>query len=187
MWQQLTAFMVHLKCTTIRVFGGTSAFYYRLRAFSQINIHVDYICIYAQGSKLCFVYFRTFLFLITLIESVFNSQLSLRQLIQPNLESRFVVMFHLVPNLKSGSSPCAGLQVVTQPTHLLKNCYPQMRENPHRSEILPAKQLDNCCMRSCTHAGLNVFETEYHKRMNSDRKNVELPEIVVFIIEIQIF
>lgn len=36
--QQLTAFMLYLRC--IRVFGFISAFYYRLRAFSKININV---------------------------------------------------------------------------------------------------------------------------------------------------
>lgn len=36
--QQLTAFMLYLRC--IRVFGSISAFYYRLRGFNKININV---------------------------------------------------------------------------------------------------------------------------------------------------
>ena len=31
------------------------------------------------------------------------------------------------------------------------------------------------------------FETENHKRMDSDRKNLELPQIVIIIVEINIF
>ena len=36
----------------------------------------------------------------------------------------FIVMPQLGPSNYSGSSPCAGLQEVTQSTHLLKDCYP---------------------------------------------------------------
>ena len=77
---------------------------------------------------------------------VFYPQLTLRQLIQLNLESRFIVRSQLGLSIQPGSSPSAGLQVVTQSTHLLKDCYPQLVLNPHRSEIRPPKQLDYRCM-----------------------------------------
>ena len=44
------------------------------------------------------------------------------------------------------SSPCAGLQVVTQSTHLLKDCHPQLVSNLNHSKMLPRKQLDCECM-----------------------------------------
>ena len=47
------------------------------------------------------------------------------------------------PSIQSGSSPSAGLQVVTQSTHLSKD---QLVSNPRRSEIQPPKQLDYRCM-----------------------------------------
>ena len=46
---------------------------------------------------------------------VFHPQLTLCQLIQPDLESRFIVRSQLGLSIQSGSSP--GLQVVTQFTH----------------------------------------------------------------------
>ena len=76
----------------------------------------------------------------------FLSVVYLRQLIQTDLESRFIVRSQLGPSIQSGSSPSAGLQVVTQSTHLSKNCYPQLASNPHRSEIRSPKQLDYKCM-----------------------------------------
>ena len=36
-------------------------------------------------------------------------------------------------------------------------------------------------------ASLKVFETENHERTNSDRNKVELPQIVIFVVEIYIF
>ena len=36
--------------------------------------------------------------------------------------------------------------MVTQSTHLSKDCYPQLVLNPQRSEIQPTKQLDYRCM-----------------------------------------
>ena len=75
---------------------------------------------------------------------IFYLQLTLRQLIQPDLESWFIVRSQLGPIVQSGSFPSAGLQVVTQSTHLSKDCYPQLVSNPHRSEIRPPKQLQ--CM-----------------------------------------
>ena len=62
------------------------------------------------------------------------------------LGSRLVVRSQLGPSIQSGSSPSAGLQVVTQSTHLSKDCYPQLVSNPRRSEIQPPKQLDYRCM-----------------------------------------
>ena len=52
------------------------------------------------------------------------------------------VMSQYLVRLSSG----AGLQVVTQSTHLPKHCYPQLKPNPHRSEIQPSKQLEYRCM-----------------------------------------
>ena len=64
----------------------------------------------------------------------FLSVVYLRQLIQTDLESRFIVRSQLGPSIQSGS------------THLSKNCYPQLASNPHRSEIRSPKQLDYKCM-----------------------------------------
>ena len=85
-----------------------------------------------------FFFFRDF------IQSwgIFHPQLTLRQVIQPNLEFQS----QLGPSIQSGSSPCTGLRLVTQSTHLSKDCYPQLASNPHRSEIQPPKQLDYRCM-----------------------------------------
>ena len=77
---------------------------------------------------------------------VLYPQLTLQQLIQLDLESGFIVRFQLGPSIQSGSSPSARLQVVTQSTHLSKDCYAQLVLNPHRSEIRPPKQLDYRCM-----------------------------------------
>ena len=49
------------------------------------------------------------------------------------------------PSIQSGFSPSAVLQVVTQTTHLSKDCYPQLVLNPHHSDIQPPKQLDYKC------------------------------------------
>ena len=76
----------------------------------------------------------------------FYPQLTLPQLIQLNLESWFIVRSLLVPSIYSGSSLCAGLQMVTQSTHLSKGCCPKLVFDPHRSEIRPPKQLDYRCM-----------------------------------------
>ena len=54
---------------------------------------------------------------------------------QPDLESRFLVSSQLGSSIQSGSSPSVGLQVVTQSTHLSKDCYPQLVQKPHCSEI----------------------------------------------------
>ena len=64
-------------------------------------------------------------FLVTLFRvRSFHLQLTLRQLIQPDMKSRFIVRSHLGPSIYSGSSPGYGLQVVTQSTHLSKEFYP---------------------------------------------------------------
>ena len=78
--------------------------------------------------------------------TIFHPQFTLRQLIQPDLESRFIVRSQLGPSVQSGASPGAGLQVVTRSTHLSKDSYPQLVSNPYRSEIRPLKQLDYRCM-----------------------------------------
>ena len=62
------------------------------------------------------------------------------------MESRFIVRSQLGPSIWSGSSSSAGLQVVTQSTHLSKDCYPQQVLNQHHSEIWPPKQLDYRCL-----------------------------------------
>ena len=80
--------------------------------------------------------------LLYLESSFFYLQLTLRQIIWHDFESRFIVRFQLSPSIQSGFSPCARLQVVTQSTYLTKNCYPQLVLYPHRSEIETPKQLD---------------------------------------------
>ena len=73
-------------------------------------------------------------------------QLTLRQLIQSNLESQFFVRSQLGPTTQSGFSSCARLHLVTKFTHLSKDCNPQLVLNSHRSEIRPPKHLDYRCM-----------------------------------------
>ena len=70
---------------------------------------------------------------------IFYPQHTLRQLIQSDLESRFLVRSQLGPSIQSGTFPSAGLQVATQSTHLLKDCHPQLVSNPHCFEIQPPK------------------------------------------------
>ena len=85
--------------------------------------------------------------LVTLFRvGLFYLQLTLRQLIQRDVESRFIVRSQLGPCIQSGSSPSAVLQVVKKSTHLSKDCYPQLIWNPLCSEIQPPKQLDYRCM-----------------------------------------
>ena len=91
---------------------------------------------FSQHSHLGYRWLPTahYLFLVTLYRvGVFLSVATLRQLIQPDLESRFIVRSQLGPSIQLGSSPSAGLQVVTQSTHLSKDYYPQLVSNPHRS------------------------------------------------------
>ena len=61
-----------------------------------------------------------------LLESDFYLFPTLEQLSQSDLESQFFVRSQLGSSIQSGSSPCAGLQLVTQSAHLLKDCYPQL-------------------------------------------------------------
>ena len=77
---------------------------------------------------------------------VFNLWLTLQQLIQPDLESQFIVRSQLGASIQSGSSPIAELQVVTKSTHLMKDCYAQLVSKPHHSKIRPPKQLGYRCM-----------------------------------------
>ena len=64
--------------------------------------------------------------------------LSLAYLTVANL-ARFGISVHCQVSVRSqylsGSCPSAGLQMVTQSTHLSKDCYPQLVSNPNRSEI----------------------------------------------------
>ena len=87
---------------------------------SEQRSAVNYIC-----NKL-----NLFFFFSVYLESVFCSQLTLQQLIQPDLESQFIVRSQLGPSIQSGSSPSAGLEAVTQSTLLSKNCQPQLVSNP---------------------------------------------------------
>ena len=96
-----------------------------------------------NANTIVFTIAKFFVFFSYFIQSrVFCPQLTLRQLIQPDLESRFIVRSQFGPSVQSDSSPNAGLQVVTQSTHLSKDCYPKLVPNPQRSEIRPPKQLD---------------------------------------------
>ena len=85
--------------------------------------------------------------LLYLESGFFICSFTLRQLIQPNLESWFIVRSQLSPSTQPGSSPRAGLQVVIQSTHLSKGCYPQLVSNPHR------------CKTASKVAGLRVHTT----------------------------
>ena len=95
------------------------------------------------------VFFFFFFFQLLYLELGF---LSVAYLTVANL-ARLGISVHfrsqLGPSIQSDSSPSAGLQVVTQSTHLSKDCYPQLVSNPHRSEIRPPKQLDYRCMKNC--------------------------------------
>ena len=52
--------------------------------------------------------------------------------------------FQLGPSIQSGTSPYAGLEVVTDSTHVSRDCYHQLTSNPHFYKNLSSKQLD--CM-----------------------------------------
>ena len=83
-----------------------------------ISSPLTLICLY-----LIWVILFLFAFSYFIQSRLFQPQLTLWQLIQPDLEPRFVFRFQLVPRIQSGSSPSAGLQKVTQSSHLSKNCY----------------------------------------------------------------
>ena len=114
---------------------------------------------------------------------VFQPQLTIWQLIQPDLESRFVIRSQFGPSIQSGSSPSAGLQVVTQSTHLLKDCYPQLVSNPHRSEIRLPEQLDywwilwlsssNYGDESHTILGANIWKSSRDKVKKETSQSIE--------------
>lgn len=80
-------------------------------------------------------------FPLTLFRVGFYRQPTIQQLIQSDLEFRFLARFQLSRSIQLGSSPCAGLQRVTQSNHLLKECCPQLVSKPHLSGIQPPKQL----------------------------------------------
>ena len=66
-----------------------------------------------------FIYLFIFSYFIQ--SRVFYPQLTLRQLIQPDLKSRFIVRSQLGPSFQLGLSLSVGLQLVTQSAHLSKN------------------------------------------------------------------
>ena len=129
-----------------------------------------------------------FFFYLHYLESdFFYPQLTLQylqQLIQPDLESRFIVRSQLDLSIQSGSSPSAGLQVVTQSTHLSKDCYPQLVSNPLCSEIRPPRQLGYRCMplhpaqiQKYTFIKKNPLKCEF-LRFLSDRVNIcQIPHV----------
>ena len=121
--------------------------------------------------------FRQRLFLVTLFRArSFQPQLTLRQLIQPDLESRYLVTSQLGPSIQSGSSPSAGLQVVTQSTHLSSDSYPQQVSNPRQSGIGPPKQLDYRCMSLHPANRMKIFS-----------KQNEIFQIRIFFTSSQLF
>ena len=104
---------------------------------------------FSQHSHLGYRWLPTahYLFLVTLYRvGFFLSVATLRQLIQPDLESRFIVRSQLGPSIQSGSSPSAGLQVVTQSTQLSKDYYPNWYRTHTVPQIRCPKQLNYRCM-----------------------------------------
>ena len=88
-----------------------------------LNLSWDFL--FFSEFKLKFVespFLLYYFLLVTLFTVFFYWQLTSWQLIQPDLESRFIVRSQLDPSIQSSSSPSAGLQVVIQSTHLLKDC-----------------------------------------------------------------
>ena len=75
-----------------------------------------------------------FAFLLLYLESDFLSIAFLTVAFYSELESEFVFRSQLGPSM-SGSSPGSGLQVVTQPIHLMKDCYPLLTLNPHHDAL----------------------------------------------------
>ena len=73
---------------------------------------------------------------------VFYMQLTLRQLIQPDLESRFIVRSQYLVRLLSQCWITGGHTIHPPVEGLL----PQLVSNPHRSEIRPPKQLNHRCI-----------------------------------------
>ena len=113
-------------------------------------------CFYRKPNTNLFIY----LFILVSLFRVgfFYRRLTLRQLIQPDFEFRFIFRSPLGPSFQSGYSPCAGLQVVTQPTHLSKDCYPQLVLNP----LNPFRNL------VCKVAGLQAHATKPGKLIFTD-------------------
>ena len=115
---------------------------------AEVKIQQKVIWLCKGSLRICFcvcVFLNFFLFTLFRVR-FFCLQFTLQQLIQPDLEFRFIVTSQLGHSIQLGSSPSAGLQVATQSTHLSKDCYPQLVSNPHRPEIWPPKQLDYRCM-----------------------------------------
>ena len=105
--------------------------------FIYINIYK-----YIQREIQIQIYIIIFFQLLYSESGFFYLQLTLQQLIQPDFESWFIARSQLGPRIQSCSSPNAGLQVVTQTTHVPKDCYPQLVLNLLCSKIRPPNQLD---------------------------------------------
>ena len=95
-----------------------------LQPFFQIRLQNWKFCHIKKTLTITFLFFLGFSYLITFQSQIFYPQFTLRQLIQSDLESRFIVKSQLGPSILSGPSPCAGLQVLTPSTHLLKDSRP---------------------------------------------------------------
>ena len=115
---------------------------------------------------------QVFFFLVTLFRvGLFYPQLNLRQLIQPDLESRFIVRSQLGPSIQSGFSPSARLQVVTKSTHLSKDCYPSW----YRTHIFPKFGLQNSWITgACHYTWAEIKEKTVIKFLISTLKFVKL-------------
>ena len=115
------------------------------------------LTVVAKHSTLFFSYF---------IQSrIFNPQLTLRQLIQPDLGSRFIVRSQLSPSIQSSSSPCAALQVVTQSIHLFIHSFTYPFHPSTHQTVIPkwwAKYKHRNCaiiFRSVVFADPDGFQT----------------------------
>ena len=117
----------------------------------------------------------SFLQLLYIESGSFLYVVNLTVAIQPDMKSRFVVGSQLSPSIQSGFFPCAGLQVVTQFTHLLKDCYSQLVLNPHCSEVIPTKQLDYRCIPFHLWSVFFCVQTEYGDlQKKTDHKSLHI-------------
>ena len=96
--------------------------------------------------KYCYLKSYFFFFQLLYLESGFLSVAYLTVANLARLEISVHCQVSFRSSIQSGSSPSAGLQVVTQSTHLSRDCYPLLVSNLHHSEIRPPKQLDYRCM-----------------------------------------
>ena len=99
------------------------------------------------GVLFCFfVGFILLCFLITLFAFGFTVVYSKVAILVRRGISWFTVS-QLNPNIWSGSSRCAELQVVTQSIHLLRVCFLQLASNPHCFGI----HLKSSCIKGACH------------------------------------